>query len=273
MKYLIALDLDGTLLNDDKNITKETNEYLTKLISEGHKVVISTGRPYAGMGRYYEELKLDTPIVNSNGALVHSPNDKNFITRHVGIDKDIIIDICSKMEYCIVEGFFGFENKMYYTNSFKYLSPFIHFNEDSIVKQGRLHEICDCNAGSLILLIKAEAHKEFEEYVKSSYDGIEIRFFYNDDKYYLYEVYLKCISKASGLQYVLDYYNMDKKQLIAFGDGTNDIEMLEYAYVSVAMINSNPKVLECAKYITKLDNNNNGVIHFLDHYLGYNTME
>ncbi|MGV3467144.1 MAG: HAD-IIB family hydrolase, partial [Heyndrickxia sp.] len=62
--YLIALDLDGTLLTDDKNITKRTARTINQLQQQGHIVMISTGRPFRSSKRYYEELNLNSPIVN-----------------------------------------------------------------------------------------------------------------------------------------------------------------------------------------------------------------
>ncbi|MEC5267984.1 HAD-IIB family hydrolase [Heyndrickxia coagulans] len=80
--YLIALDLDGTLLNDEKTISPKTKSVLQKTIKAGHKVIISTGRPFRSSQPYYEELGLDTPIVNFNGAFVHHPKNTGFCIYH-----------------------------------------------------------------------------------------------------------------------------------------------------------------------------------------------
>lgn len=69
--YLICLDLDGTLLTDDKEISPYTKEILTELQKAGHHIMIATGRPYRASQIYYHELNLETPIVNFNGAFVH----------------------------------------------------------------------------------------------------------------------------------------------------------------------------------------------------------
>lgn len=67
--YLIALDLDGTLLKDDKTISPETARTIQTLKEAGHHVCISTGRPFRSSSMYYDELGLTTPIVNFNGHL------------------------------------------------------------------------------------------------------------------------------------------------------------------------------------------------------------
>ncbi|MFK3346359.1 HAD-IIB family hydrolase, partial [Staphylococcus aureus] len=78
--HLICLDLDGTLLNDNKEISSYTKQVLNELQQRGHQIMIATGRPYRASQMYYHELNLTTPIVNFNGAYVHHPKDKNFKT-------------------------------------------------------------------------------------------------------------------------------------------------------------------------------------------------
>ena len=74
--HLICLDLDGTLLNDNKEISSYTKQVLNELQQRGHQIMIATGRPYRASQMYYHELNLTTPIVNFNGAYVHHPKDK-----------------------------------------------------------------------------------------------------------------------------------------------------------------------------------------------------
>lgn len=68
--HLICLDLDGTLLNDNKEISSYTKQVLNELQQRGHQIMIATGRPYRASQMYYHELNLTTPIVNFNGAYI-----------------------------------------------------------------------------------------------------------------------------------------------------------------------------------------------------------
>ena len=76
MKKLIAIDLDGTTLNQDSIITDKTAKTLRRAIEDGHSVVIATGRPYRMSKNFYQQLQLTTPMINFNGALVHLPGKK-----------------------------------------------------------------------------------------------------------------------------------------------------------------------------------------------------
>lgn len=273
-KYLIALDLDDTLLTKEKIIPQTTKDYLKQLIDDGHKVVLATGRPYAGMSMYYEELNLDTPIVTSNGAMTFNPKDPNFKKVLLGIDKELIKDVFINTKECVVDAFFGYEKRIYLTNENEIFKYFIHYQDDSIVIKGNVEDIIDINPGSVIVGVKEDYLKTFEKYVEDNHkDNLLLRLFGVYNKIGLYELYSNKISKREGLQLVLNHYNMNKENLIAIGDGHNDIEMLDYAYVGVAMVNAKQDVLDSAKYITREDSNKEGVILFLDHFLGYNTLK
>ena len=87
--YLICLDLDGTLLTDEKVISPYTKNVLTTLQQQGHKLMIATGRPYRASQIYYHELNMDTPVVNFNGAFVHHPKDDQFEPMHEVLDLDL----------------------------------------------------------------------------------------------------------------------------------------------------------------------------------------
>src|SRR5690625_3980082 len=88
-KYLICLDLDGTLLTDEKTISPYTKQVLNELKNQGHEIMISTGRPYRASEPYYRELAMSTPVVNFNGPFVHHPQDLYFKTVHEELDLEV----------------------------------------------------------------------------------------------------------------------------------------------------------------------------------------
>ena len=78
-KYLIAFDMDGTLLTDkDKQISPKTLQYLHHLVNEGHLIVLASGRPESELLPYYEQLGLNSPIACFNGVAVVHPKDPSF---------------------------------------------------------------------------------------------------------------------------------------------------------------------------------------------------
>jgi len=96
-KHLIVLDLDGTLLTDNKTISSRTKKTLLKLKEDGHEVMIATGRPFRSSELYYRELGLTTPIVNFNGAFVHHPLHTSWGVYHSPLDINVakeIVEAC-----------------------------------------------------------------------------------------------------------------------------------------------------------------------------------
>lgn len=78
-KYLIACDLDGTLLNNESELSALTIKSIKKIIDNGHKVCLVTGRPLRGCIDFYKKLNLDTVLVTQNGSYITNPSDKKFI--------------------------------------------------------------------------------------------------------------------------------------------------------------------------------------------------
>ena len=101
-KHLIVLDLDGTLLTDNKTISSRTKKTLLKLKEDGHEVMIATGRPFRSSELYYRELGLTTPIVNFNGAFVHHPLHTSWGVYHSPLDISVakeIVEACDQFTY------------------------------------------------------------------------------------------------------------------------------------------------------------------------------
>ena len=96
--HLIVLDLDGTLLTDEKVISEKTKLTLKKAEEKGHHIMIATGRPYRASEVYYRQLGLKTPIVNFNGAFVHHPNDRSWKTIHETISLPVVKDVIDAMQ-------------------------------------------------------------------------------------------------------------------------------------------------------------------------------
>ena len=96
--HLIVLDLDGTLLTDEKIISDKTKLTLKKAEEKGHHIMIATGRPYRASEVYYRQLGLKTPIVNFNGAFVHHPDDHSWKTIHETISLPVVKDVIDAMQ-------------------------------------------------------------------------------------------------------------------------------------------------------------------------------
>ena len=116
MEYkLIAFDMDGTLLNNNNQISNLTKKYLIKLASQGHKIIISSGRPIRGIISYYKELKLNTPIICYNGAYIY-PGKEN------------IEEYCFSFSYELSTSVSSFVHIYFLNQHFQWKSDLLFFN-------------------------------------------------------------------------------------------------------------------------------------------------
>ena len=264
-KYLICLDLDGTLLTDEKKISPFTKQVLTTLKQDGHELMISTGRPYRATVPYYKELKLTTPVVNFNGAFVHHPTDFNFINKHETLTKEVTQQIAKKVPELNIKNIVA-EVKdniyMHYHDSvlfdaFTMGDPKISVGELDKTVQEEVTSILVQAEESEMPQIRKTLDELFAEVIAQSRWGAP---------YPVLEIIKKGINKAVGVDYARSYLDIPQKNTIAFGDEDNDTEMLQYVEHGVAMKNGIDDIKAISKYVTKYNNNNDGIGHFLNDF-------
>lgn len=261
--YLIAVDLDGTLIRGFNKYDKKSFRYLRKL-SKHNKIVIATGRPLRSSRYYYNLLKLDTPLINYNGALLHKPHDDSFKKQMISIDRHDLFKFLDDNSDIIETVFCEIEDNIFLHKETDFIGPYLH-SDGGNMQVGDLRTTLTNNPNGAILFTKIGSEAAMEEYVKREFNGrINLRFWYVN-KVVVSEFYSPKTSKANALKIVCDYYNISKENTIAIGDGHNDIEMIEFANYGVAMGKSHPELKEVAKYHT-IDIKKHGVYHFLKEF-------
>lgn len=257
---LIAFDMDGTLLNDKKDISGRTKHYLIKLNKQGHKIVLASGRPYRAMLRYYNELGLDTPIVCYNGAYVFSPKDSNFKPVEFQFPKQVIVEIIDKIKPHIKNVMCEDADNIWVDKKDEYLNKFFWYKDMNIIV-GDIVETLHKNPMTCIVQTPFEYRDENKIHeVMKDYPGLDARFWTGSP---YFELYYVNTSKGSGIKAIADYYNIPKERIIAFGDAGNDVEMFDISGISVAMSNGKDSLKDNAKLISLKDNNHNGIYHTL----------
>ena len=269
-RYLIALDLDGTLLYDWQTISPKTRDYLQQLSKEGHAIVIATGRPYRSSVMFYDQLGLTTPIINYNGGLVTNPHDKTFQPFNLSMPREYVVDIYEHNKDIIENAFGEVEDDIYLLEDTDKIRPLLHYFNGATLTVGPFSEILNHDPnGFLIVCHDGEAPK-LEEFIRTEYDGKLLArnwgAFYN----YVVELYTPQTSKGRGLEYVANHLGFEPSDVIAFGDAHNDIEMLQYAGLGVAMKNAQDVLKEHADDITEYDNTQDGLVHYLTTFFQQN---
>ncbi|HBL3715673.1 TPA: HAD family phosphatase [Enterococcus faecium] len=265
-KKLIAIDLDGTTLNQDSMITSKTKKTLKKAINAGHHVSIATGRPFRMSHQFYQQLELTTPMVNFNGALVHIRNQHWDGERETLINREIAFEILSQKKQLNLD-FIAAENRdTFFIDSFDFFDEKIFASSRPGEKNLLSPKNLTTNPTSLLVrtdkrfagAVSAELTRQFGSYV-------DVRTWGGPTA--ILEIVSKGIQKAKGVQEIANYLSIDQKDVIAFGDEHNDLELLDYAGWGVAMANGTDQLKGIANDVTPLSNQEDGLAVYLEKLL------
>ncbi|GGE34988.1 Cof-type HAD-IIB family hydrolase [Streptococcus himalayensis] len=261
---VIAIDLDGTLLNNNSQLSPFTKETIQKISKKGHHVIITTGRPYRMALDFYKELELQTPMINFNGSLTHIPEQKWEFEQSVPLDKSFLLDLVKREEE--IEADFiasEYRRKFYITNTDEDVVNPALFGIDSFKEHHQLQSaLVTSNPNAILMQTRVE-----DKYALAD----ELNHFYKNQlsintwggPLNILECSAKGVHKAFALEYLLKVLNKDRNDLIAFGDEQNDTQMLAFAGTGYAMKNANPTLLPYADEQLSLTNEEDGVAHEL----------
>lgn len=261
--HLIAVDLDGTLLTDDKKISKQTKDVLMKAQEEGHYVVIATGRPQRASIAYYQELQLKTPMVNFNGAYVHHPLDRSWGVHHHPIDLRVakaIFEACSDFK---VKNVMAAVLDDVYLNLHdeRFISALTMMGGEYVIKTGNLQsKLTEAPTSMLIYPDEDDAEKLRSVLTEAHAEVAENRSW--GPPWNIIEIVKSGQNKAVGLKRIAEDLHIPRERIIAFGDENNDLEMIDYAGQGVAMGNAIDELKNAAKAVTKT-NQEDGIAVYL----------
>lgn len=261
----IALDLDGTLTNHDKVVTPRTRQALLKAQELGTVIILASGRPTYGIVPVAECLELE-----KRGGYILSYNGGNIVNAKTGEKlfsqflPDAVIPILYKYAKEKNHALLGYAGNEIITEmpDDPYVKEESRINKMNIRKVDNLMETLEPHPTKLLMtgdptdMLKAE-----EELVGILGEKMDI---FRSAPFFL-ELVPKGIDKAQSLLRLLSKINLTPADLMAFGDGYNDLSMLKLAGVGVAMANAAPEVRADADYVT-LSNEEDGVAAALLHF-------
>ncbi|KRL04214.1 Cof-type HAD-IIB family hydrolase [Liquorilactobacillus oeni] len=263
---LIALDLDGTTLNEHSQISTRTRQVLQKASKAGHIVSIVTGRPYRISKDIYDKLGIKTPMVNFNGALGHIPHQNWNREYQDTFPREIALDLLNNKEKLGIKMIAAEAKDMLLANSSD-----SSYNDDFfpsvLAKNEILNEInLKYDPASITMLVERRAREKIIATLQQIYgEAIEVGVWGGPNP--VLELEPKGITKEKGLRYLAKNFNISRKNVIAFGDEHNDIEMIDYAGWGVVMKNGIDPLKKIANDVTSLDNTQDGLANYLEDYL------
>ena len=267
----IASDIDGTFLNPEHRVVPRNRDVVTRAVQAGATFALATGRPHRWIYPVLEQIPLRPVCVTSNGAVVYD-SDQDRILRAIEMDSGSMNEIVTTVQEIMArhgEVSFAVEraglsakdplDELYVVDEiYAEHAPFEGFGVapvEGVVAQPAVKLIIrnpDMQSQELFDLINPHVDPEIGHVTFSIPDG-------------MLEVAAPGISKEVGVEFLASHYGVAQKDVMTFGDMPNDIEMLEWAGVGVAMDNAVQSVKDAADIVT-VSNAEDGVAHILERW-------
>lgn len=265
-KKVLILDIDGTLTNSKKEITKETIDALLKMQEKGHTIMIASGRPTHGVMWIADALKLEQYggyILSFNGARIMNVQTKEVVYQQI-FPKECIKSL---YEYAIANdvGLVTYENEKVITGTRfdSYMEAEASLNHMELKQVEQFVDYVTFDVNKCLMTADGELAMRYEEELAKQYEGVLS--IYRSEPYFIEAMPLG-VDKAASLERLFAILGIDKKNAVACGDGFNDISMIQYAGVGVAMANAQEPVKKAADVVTKKSNDENGLLEIIEQY-------
>lgn len=259
---LAAIDLDGTLLGPDSQLGAENAAAVGRLRERGARVVLASGRRHENMVRFYHRLGLDEPLISCQGALVKNENTGRILRRQpvpVALAGEVIGDGLARGMTIIYYQMNGI-----YISQRNRFTDLYHARGGDPLIEGTLDHVTGEAPLKIIWINTAEKIAEQLPHVKSRYGG-------RLETVVTYPEYLEFIdagvSKAVGIAAVADEYGIGRGEILAFGDGDNDVPMLQWAGCGVAMSHGSPAAKAAAAMVAPPGDPATSLARAIDHIL------
>ncbi|MCK9216297.1 MAG: Cof-type HAD-IIB family hydrolase [Firmicutes bacterium] len=255
-KYkMIVMDMDYTLLNAEKGVSPRNKEALRKAKEKGILLVVATGRIYVSARFYAGLLNIETPIIASNGAIIREGRTNKTIFKSILSSKVAI----KMIELCREKGLFCHlfsDNTVFTEKIINVSSRYTKWNkileeEDKInIKVvNSLEDAVKEEGNKIVKAVVVDSNENYLRYIRDNLNSMGMSSVSQSLKGNM-EVMNKGVSKGNAIKILCELYDIDKNEVIAIGDNENDISMIEYAGMGVAMGNASDNVKEKADYVT-----------------------
>lgn len=264
---LIATDLDDTLLNEDSQVSERNCKAIKRAVEVGVRFVIATGRMFKTSVTYLEEIGLngDCPLINYHGALVKTALSKR-IMFHRPLDNDLAVAVVQEAEkqQCHVSLFV--DDDLYINKENEYSRFYQTLAKIDPLPVGRLSSFLKNNSvcPTKISIIRWDGDIDSIEHKLRKSFGKKLSIL--QSRPYFLEITEQKATKGQTLRWLAEQEGIRPEEIIAFGDGHNDLDMLDYAGLGVAVANARSELLAIADLVTS-SNSADGVAEVIEKYV------
>ncbi|MBO5888909.1 MAG: HAD family phosphatase [Clostridia bacterium] len=263
-KYkVIVSDYDGTLVNDNKEITPKTLKAINDFVSRGGIFIVCTGRMTTGIDHYLKDYNLNCLLASYNGGelinlvngevLYSHPIDTNTCYKVFKLFEELGI-----MGHCYDKGTFVSkrgDKRIDFYQKMQGTEPIIVDKISDYIKENGVTSV------KLLAFDDKEILDKHYKTVKESFPSLEV-IRSNDEQI---DINIKGVTKGNAIKLIAERLNIGVEDILAVGDAGNDIPMLKVAGFSVAMGNASEEIKNICDAVT-LDNNSDGIAHLIEKY-------
>ena len=273
---LICLDLDGTLLNANGTIDRETIRLLRKIEENGVSIAIVTGRPVIDARYFAKRISNNTYFIGANGSVVGQVGRKEYLAKVPMKNKTVSALVEFSLDLGVMPLVYTANELVMSRTDFlkRSIWQFLKWHGKTL-KNLRLlrsqEKFISYIQSPDIEVIKVNFHLQSKEQAKKAYILLDIvctQFAIEPFSDFVFELTEIGMNKSRGIQVLSELLKVGPQEIIAFGDNDNDREMLLFAGHSVAMGNANPSIKKIAKVITE-ENTEQGVAKELARVYGF----
>ncbi len=266
MYKLIALDMDGTLLTTDKKVSRKTEAALKAAEAKGVKIILASGRPLIGLNKYLKELDLlkgEDYVLSFNGGLVQNTKTEEIVSKISlkGSDLKNIYKMSKELNINIHA--FSAKEGLITPKISKYTKYEAEINEIDI----NIKDFCEIDDDDdIIKVMMIDPQEILGLAIEKIPDEIYRKYSVFKSSPYFLEFTHKDVDKGLGLKKLGEYLGIKREEIIACGDAGNDLSMVKYAGLGVAMGNATPEVKEVANFITT-SNDEDGIANVIEKFI------
>lgn len=266
MVRLISIDMDGTLLNSEKKLTQENIDAIQEAIDKDVKVVICTGRPCEGIEstlKLMPQAKKDQYVISFNGTIIKNLSDGSTMSVGglKGSDLHYLHKLSEELGVCIHA--FSEKNGLITTKQSKYTDVEADIN-------GITYSVVDfndiSNEDNIIKVMMIDEPEVLQKAIDRLPEEVYEKYSVLRSAPYFLEFLDKKVDKGQAVKMLADHCDIPRERVMAIGDAGNDLAMIKFAGIGVAMGNAFDEIKEEADFITE-DNDNNGVAIAIRKYI------
>lgn len=261
---LVATDMDDTLLRDDWTISERTVQAIQQARKQGVYVTIATGRMPASVRPYARQLGIDVPVITYNGAMVQESLSEKVLYRKV-ISVETAQDIINWLLPQDLNFQVYLKDQLFVEKMNDWSRRYAHATRVSIAETNLWELLSHEKEGveKILLFGEPEVLLGWEEKIRRRYEG---RVRTTQSKSHFLELIHPEVNKGAALSSLAERLGVKQEEVLAVGDSLNDLEMIQYAGIGVAMGNGRQEVKDAANVVTS-SNQEDGVAQAIEKYV------